>query len=118
VAGVALCVRVRNRTTFRETIDAQTTQVEVAAAVGISPQRLNQLMTGRGVIRINVLVAAAIERVLHVPPGQLFLAEAAVADEVAVIGPYLQARDGDDPDAPIHEPDDGVYVEPATTRVA
>lgn len=113
-----LCVRVRNRTTFRETIDAQSTQKEVAAAVGISPQRLNQLMTGRGVVRIHVLVAAAIERALHVPPGALFIAEETVADDVAVIGPYLHARDGDDPDALLGEPSDGVYVEPARARVA
>lgn len=113
-----LYVRVRNRTLFREAVEARGTQVELAAAAGVSPQRVNQLINGPKVVRVNLRAAATMERHLGVPPGHLFFADPNLGDDIAVVGPYLAAHEDDDPDAPAAEPNDGIYVESAPAHVA
>lgn len=88
-------VRVRKLDDLVQRIDDTGTQVDVAAAAGLSTQRVSQLYTGNHNI-IEVRKARALEEVLGVPHGALF---------VAVDGPLLLPYV--DPDGPEGGPDSG-----------
>jgi transcriptional regulator with XRE-family HTH domain len=88
-------VRVRKRDDLVAAIDATGTQVDVAAAAGLSTQRINQLFTGAHDV-IEVRKARRLEDALGVPPGALF-----VAVDGPLLAPYVHASDSaDDPHAP------------------
>jgi hypothetical protein len=91
-------VRVRKLDELRRLIDAAGTQTDVAAAAGLSLQRLNQLYVGTH-SRLEVRKARRLEDVLHVPYGSVF---------AAVDGPLLEPYMTDDHDEPT--PDDGTEV--------
>jgi transcriptional regulator with XRE-family HTH domain len=86
-------VRVRKLDDLVECIDATGTQVDVAAAAGLSVQRVNQLYTGAHQI-IEVRKARRLEEALGVSPGALF-----TAVDGPLLAPYLHA-DSDDDDEP------------------
>lgn len=78
-------VRVRKLADLVECVDATGTQVDVAAAAGLSVQRVNQLYTGAHNI-VEVRKARRLEDALGVRPGSLF--EAVDRD---LLTPYVTA---------------------------
>lgn len=86
-------VRVRKHELLVQCIDATGTQVDVAAAAGLSIPRINQLYTGAHAI-LEVRKARALEDALGVTHGVLF-----TAVDAALLAPYLHDDDPDgDPD--------------------
>lgn len=83
-------VRVRKVEDLVECIDATGTQVDVAAAAGLSVQRVNQLYTGGHDI-IEVRKARRLEEALGVPHGLLF-----TAVDAGLLAPYLHVSDPED----------------------
>lgn len=104
-------VRVRKHELLVECIDATGTQVDVAAAAGLSNPRINQLYTGARAI-LEVRKARALEDALGVAHGVLF-----TAVDAALLAPYLH---DDDPDGdPDHErPGDDSPPPPPSTALA
>lgn len=86
-------VRVRKLDALVAAVDATGTQVDVAAAAGLSTQRVNQLYTGHHSI-IEVRKARRLEDALGVPPGELF-----TAVDGPLLLPYVHATE-DDPCEP------------------
>lgn len=102
-------VRVRKVDLLVECIDATGTQVEVAAAAGLSVQRLNQLYTG-GHDVIEVRKARRLEEALGVPHGALF-----TAVDAPLLAPYIRLADDPEDDPDPGEPAD---TPPAASSVA
>lgn len=89
---MASYVRVRDPELLQKHVRAAgTTQIDLAARVGLSPQRFSQLVTGAGPV-IRAVHAAAIEDALGVPRRTLF-----VAEESALIRDYLDDQDPEPP---------------------
>lgn len=101
-------VCVRELDTLVEHIDATGTQVDVAAAAGLSVQRVNQLYTGHHNV-IEVRKAARLEEALGVPPGTLF-----VAVDSELLTPYVRAA----ADADLTEPPPPALAPPVSAPVA
>lgn len=78
-------VRVRKLDDLVECIDATGMQVDVAAAAGLSTQRINQIYTGRH-STLEVRKARRLEEALGVPTGHLF-----VAIDADLLAPYIGA---------------------------
>ena len=88
-------VCVREQDDLRRRIDATgCTQTDLAAAAGMSVQRLNQVYVGRHTV-LEVRKAGRLEDVLKVPRGTLFS---------AVDGPLLVPYIDDDPAPPPEDP--------------
>lgn len=85
-------VRVRKHSDLVQAIDDTGLQVEVAAASGLTIQRVNQLYTGSH-DRIEVRKARALENALGVPHGALF-----TAVDGPLLVPYVHPDDEDEPD--------------------
>ena len=85
-------VRVRKVDLLVERVDATGTQVDVAAAAGLSVQRVNQLVTGAHSV-VEVRKARRLETALGVPHGTLF-----EAVDSGLLAPYIQLADPVDPD--------------------
>lgn len=81
-------VRVRKYDDLRRLVTTTGTQVDIAAAAGLSTTRLNQICVGKKET-IAVDKAARLERCLGVPLGTLF--EACDGDELR---PYISTTDG------------------------
>lgn len=83
-------VRVRKHDDLVAAVDATGTQVDVAAAAGLSVQRVNQLYTGAHDV-LEVRKARRLEDALGAPPGSLF-----IAVDGPLLLPYVHAADEDD----------------------
>lgn len=86
-------VRVCKREQLVEAIDLTGTQVDVAAAAGLSVQRVNQIYTGANDV-IEVRKARALEAAVGVPLGSLFQAV-----DGPLLVPYVHEDDDPDPAA-------------------
>lgn len=84
-------VRVCKHELLVEAIDLTGTQVDVAAAAGLSVQRVNQIYTGANTV-IEVRKARALEAAVGLPLGALF-----EAVDGPLLVPYVRE---DDPDQP------------------
>lgn len=82
-------VRVRKLDDLVQRIDHTGTQVDVAAAAGLSTQRVNQLYTGAHSI-IEVRKARRLEDALGVLHGTLF-----TAVDATLLAPYITAEEPD-----------------------
>lgn len=105
-------VRVRKLDDLVDRVDATGTQVDVAAAAGLSTQRLNQLYTGTHTT-VEVRKARRLEQALGVPHGTLF-----AAVDGPLLMPYLHAVDLDEDDPGPGEPAVGDDPPPATAPAA
>lgn len=89
-------VRLCKREELVQRIDETGTQVDVAAAAGLSTQRVNQLYTGAHDV-LEVRKARRLEEALGVPHGSLF-----TAIDAQLLAPYVRAEppQGDPADQP------------------
>lgn len=76
-------VRVRNLVRLRQLVASTGTQNSIAAAAGLSAVRLSQIMHAKGAVAVTH--AAALEDVLGVERGELF-----VAPDAHLVAPYAR----------------------------
>jgi transcriptional regulator with XRE-family HTH domain len=89
-------VRVCKHDELIQRIDETGTQVDVAAAAGLSTQRINQIYTGAHAV-LEVRKARRLEEALGLPHGSLF-----TAVDAPLLAPYMRAEspEGEPADQP------------------